>query len=93
MKLPFNLPGGGGGSGYHGFGDQPHYDADDLDIDSSMEEFANENDGTFDDYMWMENEEEFDKMEMERLEVEALISECMENAQDDDDDDVWAVQE
>lgn len=40
------------------------------------------NDSSFDDdfseYMWMLNEEEFDKEEMQRLEEEALMEQCIE---------------
>lgn len=40
------------------------------------------NDPSFDDdfseYMWMMNEEEFDKEEMQRLEEEALMEQCIE---------------
>lgn len=33
---------------------------------------------SFDEYLWMENEEEFEKSEMQRLEEEALMEECAE---------------
>lgn len=36
------------------------------------------NDEDFSEYMWMENEEEFDKQEMQRLEEEALMEQCIE---------------
>ncbi|XP_065089569.1 polyadenylate-binding protein-interacting protein 2 [Ochlerotatus camptorhynchus] len=35
-------------------------------------------DEDFSEYMWMENEEEFDKQEMQRLEEEALMEQCIE---------------
>lgn len=97
MKLPFILPGSGGGSGYHGFSEGLH--DDDLDTEST-DDFGSENaEQNFDEYMWMEHEEEFDKIEMQRLEEEELIKQCMENAQDDDDDvadsehyHVWVAQ-
>lgn len=41
--------------------------------------FAGPNfDEDFSEYMWMENEEEFDKQEMQRLEEEALMEQCIE---------------
>lgn len=42
---------------------------------------------SFDDYLWMENEEEFEKSEMQRLEEEALMEECVEAMQDDEDEE------
>lgn len=42
---------------------------------------------SFDDYLWMENEEEFEKTEMQRLEEEALMEECVEAMQDDEDEE------
>lgn len=33
---------------------------------------------SFDEYLWMDNEEEFEKYEMQRLVDQALIEECME---------------
>lgn len=41
---------------------------------------------SFDEYLWMENEEEFEKSEMQRLQEEALMEECAEAMQDDDED-------
>ncbi|XP_062535019.1 polyadenylate-binding protein-interacting protein 2B isoform X2 [Armigeres subalbatus] len=35
-------------------------------------------DEDFSEYLWMENEEEFDKEEMQRLEEEALMEQCIE---------------
>lgn len=35
-------------------------------------------DEDFSEYLWMENEEEFDKQEMQRLEEEALMEQCIE---------------
>ena len=58
-----------------------------YDIDS--DEFdANEFDSSFDDdfseYLWMENEEEFDTEEMKRLEEEALMEQCIEAMLEDE---------
>lgn len=41
---------------------------------------------SFDDYLWMENEEEFEKTEMQRLEEEALMEECVEAMLEEEED-------
>lgn len=90
MKLPFNLPGSGGGNSYHSYNDAA-YDHEDLLEFDSQDDFGNEGaEHIFDDYMWMENEEEFDKTEMQRLEEEELIKQCMEENEDDEDE--WLEQ-
>lgn len=95
MKLPFIIPISGGGNNYHGYNDAAH-DQDDLLEFDGADDFGSESAETFDDYMWMENEEEFDKTEMARLEEEELIKQCMEHAQDDEEDEqlhyVWLEQ-
>lgn len=40
--------------------------------------------GDFSEYMWMENEEEFDKQVMQQLEEEALMEQCMEAMLEDE---------
>lgn len=79
MKLPFIFATSGGGNGFH----EPSFDQDDFDGDN-QDDIGSENaDASFEEYLWMENEEEFDKSELQRLEEEALMKECMENMQDD----------
>lgn len=79
MKLPFIFSASGGGNGYH----ETSFDQDDFDTEN-QDEIGNDNvDANFEEYLWMENEEEFDKSELQRLEEEALMKECMENMQDD----------
>lgn len=79
MKLPFIFSASGGGNGYH----ETPFDQDDFDTEN-QDEIGSENaDASFEEYLWMENEEEFDKSELQRLEEEALMKECMENMQDD----------
>lgn len=79
MKLPFIFSTSGGGNGYH----ETPFDQDDFDTEN-QDEIGSENaDASFEEYLWMENEEEFDKTELQRLEEEALMKECMENMQDD----------
>ncbi|XP_013102925.1 polyadenylate-binding protein-interacting protein 2B [Stomoxys calcitrans] len=38
----------------------------------------------FSEYLWMENEEEFDKTELQRLEDEDLMKECLDAMLDDE---------
>lgn len=79
MKLPFIFSVSGGGNNYH----ENSFDQDDFDTEN-QDEIGNENAETFfEEYLWMENEEEFDKTELQRLEEEALMRECMENMQED----------
>lgn len=80
MKLPFVFSGSGGGNGYHNYNDSP-FDADDVDAEIIDELETSEVD--FAEYLWMENEEEFDKNEMQRLEEEELMKQCIENMQED----------
>lgn len=97
MKLPFIFAASGGGNGYH----EASFDQDDFDTEN-QDDVGNENaEINFEEYLWMENEEEFDKTELQRLEEEALMRECMENMQDDgyDNDDIvdsdsshWSMQ-
>lgn len=50
--------------------------------DDSLSDVEDEQD--FSDYMWMENEEEFDKNELQRLEEEDLMNECIEAMLEDE---------
>lgn len=78
MKMPTNSVGGGGtGNGGSTYGDGGGYDLDADDYDSPVDVDAFLDDD-FSEYLWMENEEEFDKEEMLRLEEEALMEECIE---------------
>lgn len=75
MKLPFIFSVSGG--------HEATFDQDDFDTEN-QDEISSENAETsFEEYLWMENEEEFDKSELQRLEEEALMRECMENMQED----------
>lgn len=92
MKLPFIFSTGGGGNGYH----ETSFDQDDFDTENLDDMGIEAADASFEEYLWMENEEEFDKTELQRLEEEALMKECMENMQDDDNDEMdsdnWPTQ-
>lgn len=59
--------------------EEEDYDSDDFDDDF----FTDEN---FAEYMWMENIEEFDKAEMQRLEEEAMTKDCIEACSPRDDE-------
>ncbi|XP_058057702.1 polyadenylate-binding protein-interacting protein 2B [Anopheles bellator] len=67
--------GGGNGSAY--FSD--HYDSDADSVGShSHEESSGPVGDDFAEYMWMENEDEFDEQELQRLEEEELMDQCIE---------------
>ncbi|XP_034659969.1 polyadenylate-binding protein-interacting protein 2 [Drosophila subobscura] len=53
-----------------------------IDDDESLSDFDDEPD--FSEYMWMENEEEFDKNELQRLEEEEIMQECIEAMMEDE---------
>lgn len=73
MKIP---SGGSLGNGYynHDVSIMPYLSDSETsdDIDSPTI------DGDFSEYMWMENEEEFDQQVMKQLEEEALMEQCIE---------------
>lgn len=79
MKLPFSLS-GCGGNGYHNYVDSP-FDNNDEEIDRTDDLITveSQSDEDFTEYLWMENEEEFDKLEWQRLEEEELMEQCLEN--------------
>lgn len=82
MKMPdHNIGCSSSNNGYSGnYSD--NYDSDpDGYITPPNEDNSNGGpnlDEDFSEYMWMENEEEFDKQEMQRLEEEALMEQCIE---------------
>lgn len=94
MKLPL-FTGYGGGNGFHNYADSP-FEHDIDDIDHPEEIVIDNSEVDFTEYLWMENEEEFDKIEWQRLEEEELMKECIENMLEDeyDNDDLsdseWA---
>ncbi|KAJ8687110.1 hypothetical protein QAD02_022904 [Eretmocerus hayati] len=74
MKM--KIPTGGSGNGYYGHENSvvlQYLDNGGSDADATT---ATEND--FSEYMWMENEEEFDKQVLQQLEEEELMEECLE---------------
>lgn len=50
-------------------------------------EEVSEDPESFDEYLWMENEEEFEKSEMQRLQEEALMEECEEAMRDNEEEE------
>lgn len=73
MKIPNN---GGIGSNYYNHDVGIFQYASDS--DSSDELDSPTLNGDFSEYMWMENEEEFDEQVMKQLEEEALMEQCIE---------------
>jgi hypothetical protein len=55
--------------------DSPDY-IDDPDLYFSMETELESSADIFNEYLWMENEEEFEEEEMQRLEEQELILQC-----------------
>ncbi|XP_058467278.1 polyadenylate-binding protein-interacting protein 2 [Malaya genurostris] len=105
MKMPdINIGGGSSNNGYSTNGNySDNYDSDPEgyitppDEDSSVG--GPNYDEDFSEYMWMENEEEFDKQEMQRLEEEALMEQCIEamlrdelEAQENEDEEINQLQ-
>lgn len=82
----FNRGGGGGGgdadttvrntAGVHYPNDPYDSDADSLSTPPNEESTGPADD--FAEYMWMENEDEFDMQELQRLEEEELMDQCIE---------------
>ncbi|XP_032675399.1 polyadenylate-binding protein-interacting protein 2 [Odontomachus brunneus] len=72
MKIPNN----GSGNGYYGH-DTGIISYVENNIDTEAEVQAT-GDGDFSEYLWMENEEEFDKQVLQQLEEEELMEECLE---------------
>ncbi|KAJ8980709.1 hypothetical protein NQ317_019203 [Molorchus minor] len=53
-------------------------------LENGIEEINAPTENDFSEYLWMENEEEFDKEVMQRLEEEALMEECLEAFMNDE---------
>ncbi|XP_069961621.1 polyadenylate-binding protein-interacting protein 2 isoform X1 [Bactrocera oleae] len=53
-----------------------------VEEDDSLSDLEDEQD--FSEYLWMENEEEFDKNELKRLEEEDIMKECIEAMLEDE---------
>ncbi|EZA58564.1 Polyadenylate-binding protein-interacting protein 2B [Ooceraea biroi] len=73
MKIPNP---NGSGNGYYGqeSGIIPYAD-NTIDTEPEVQGIG---DGDFSEYLWMENEEEFDKQVLQQLEEEELMEECLE---------------
>ncbi|PNF30411.1 hypothetical protein B7P43_G12874 [Cryptotermes secundus] len=80
MKIP-----NGSGNGYYGHDSSIiSYLSDSSDIGNGDDVDSPTLDGDFSEYMWMENEEEFDKQVMQQLEEEALMEQCIEAMLEDE---------
>ncbi|XP_035729641.1 polyadenylate-binding protein-interacting protein 2-like isoform X1 [Vespa mandarinia] len=74
MKM--KIPSSGSGNGYYGHENSviTYFDTT-LDTETDVQGAS---DGDFSEYLWMENEEEFDKQVLQQLEEEELMEECLE---------------
>ena len=73
MKIPSS---GGLGNGYYNHEISIISYLSDSDLSDDLD--SPTIDGDFSEYMWMENEEEFDQQVMKQLEEEALMEQCIE---------------
>lgn len=85
MKLPLNSAGCGGNGLY--FYTDVSFDHDESDIFSDISTSDN-SEVDFTEYLWMENEEEFDKIEWQRLEEEELMNQCIEDMLEDEMEEI-----
>ncbi|XP_077266692.1 polyA-binding protein interacting protein 2 [Temnothorax americanus] len=75
MKM--KIPNGGPGNGTY-YGQETgitSYVDNNSDTEAEVQAIG---DGDFSEYLWMENEEEFDKQVLQQLEEEELMEECLE---------------
>ncbi|XP_026465034.1 uncharacterized protein LOC113367662 [Ctenocephalides felis] len=98
MKIPLTPPVGNNNGYYNNgldFGDHhQHHQAVNNHINNSalhqpqppqLDELGSPRlDEDFSEYLWMENEEEFDKQVMQQLEEEALMEQCIEAMLEDE---------
>ncbi|XP_018322694.1 polyadenylate-binding protein-interacting protein 2B [Agrilus planipennis] len=86
MKMPTNKP---VGNGYYGYEEITYYSDGSAteEIEQSVgyqEENNSGADDDFSEYLWMENEEEFDKEVMQQLEEQELMEQCLEAMLEDE---------
>ncbi|XP_063231802.1 polyadenylate-binding protein-interacting protein 2 [Bacillus rossius redtenbacheri] len=79
MKIPVSST-----NGYFSHDSSFIYSSDGSDVGNGDEVESPTSDGDFSEYMWMENEEEFDKEVMQQLEEEALMEQCIEAMLEDE---------
>lgn len=83
MKMPPQKP---VGNGYYGYEDVSHLPGNGIEnaaagtVPGTPDDQSSSNnaDNDFAEYLWMENEEEFDKQVMQQLEEEELMEQCLE---------------
>lgn len=82
------------GGGFGGFL-YAHIEFEATDEDADVQDTESGAETDFSEYMWMQDEEEFDKTEMLRLEEEALMEECIEAMLHDElaEKDGWPQEE
>lgn len=69
------IPNSGSGNGFYGHDNGVISYLDNVEAEADVQAGG---DGDFSEYMWMENEEEFDKQVLQQLEEEELMEECLE---------------
>lgn len=77
MKVPPNQ------SNEHVISDGLDNNVNDSDNDLNDAPHSPSREGDFSEYLWMENEEEFEQQIMQQLEEEALMQQCIEAMQDE----------
>lgn len=80
LKMPTNCTG-------NNYGDTFELDGEDFDSVNEADGGGIQYENDFSEYLWMAEEEEFDKLEMQRLEEEALMEQCIEAMLDDEMDE------
>lgn len=69
------------GNSFVGGGDTFNEEASSSDYEEALSEVQHSSDGdldSFSDFLWMENEEEFDDLIMQNLEEQELMNDCLE---------------
>ncbi|KAG5345498.1 PAI2B protein, partial [Acromyrmex charruanus] len=77
LAMKMKIPNGGSGNGTY-YGQETgitSYVDNNSDTEAEVQAIG---DGDFSEYLWMENEEEFDKQVLQQLEEEELMEECLE---------------
>ncbi|KAK9890286.1 hypothetical protein WA026_010389 [Henosepilachna vigintioctopunctata] len=79
-------------NGLYDYEDNSYYGENIDNLNNSIEDYGSTGEDVFSEYLWMENEEEFDKEVMQRLEEEALMEQCIEAMLADETSDSNMIQ-
>lgn len=66
------------GSSNHFAGGGDNYEESSSDYDEVQDVRSEPEEDDFSEFLWMENEEEFDDQELQKLEEQELMNECMQ---------------